>query len=821
MKLINSIFLILLFLNFSYAQSDTANTVIKNLKTCNAVRTTQKITIDGNLNDEAWKTATVFNKFIEWRPSFGKIESDKNRTDVYLLYDDNAFYIAGYCHEASVDSISKELVGRDVVGVNDFVGIIFDTYHDKINGFGYYVTPLGEQFDAKYSSNGEDASWNSVYETQSKIVQDGWVFEMKIPYAAIRFVAKPNQTWGVNITRRRSKSGQQLMWNPVNPNIGGSFLAQFGNLTQINNIKPPVRLSFSPYISINSTNTDKNENIRDNYFTTINGGMDIKYGINQAYTLDATLVPDFGQVQSDNVVLNLSPFEIKYNEYRPFFTEGTELFNKANLLYSRRIGSVNDDVVSQLINVKLKNGDSVVSFNSSNTKIVNAVKVSGRNKKGLGIGVLNAITAPQYATAYIASSKTNEEIEVNPLTNFSVLVLDQTLKNNSSISLLNTNVWRSGMAYDANVTCGLWDFYNKTNTWNFNGKFAVSNLHGYEGEGKNTTGINYAVGYGKVGGRFNFNVWQEFTNDKYQQNDLGYATNPNFFDNGVWATYKWTEPKKWYNRINLNYNAWISMRYKPWDYQNFGTNINANAQLKNLWNVGYNIWYNAASNDFYEPRVSGYVFKRPANWGNGFWINSNDAKKYSASFEFYMANRPSLKGFGFSTTLTNQYRFNSKLTIWLANFVDVTNNGKGFAYYDDTLNSPIVGLRQQLTSENTFNIKYNFNNKMGITFRARHYWSRVYYEGLSLLQPNGDEVLLNTKETATRNVNLFNIDMTYSWQFALGSFITINWKDASWYFNDEKQYFKNFSNTLTQPQHNNFSIKVIYFLDYLNLKKSK
>lgn len=805
-----------IFLLFLFIQS-IAIAQQSNFKDVKAVRSNEKIAIDGILDESAWKNATYFTNMVEWRPSFGKIENEKNKTEIYLLYNDDAFYIAGYCHEPSADSISKELVGRDQVGINDFVGIIFDTYNDKINGFGYYVTPLGEQFDAKYSSNGEDPSWNSVYETQSKIVKDGWTFEMRIPYAAIRFVAKDKQTWGINITRKRNKTGQQYMWNPVNPAIGGSFLAQFGLLTEINNIKPPVRLSFSPYLSFNANHYPYNNINQKNLTTTLNGGMDVKYGINQAFTLDMTLVPDFGQVQSDNLIQNLGPFEVKYNEYRSFFTEGTELFGKGNLFYSRRIGGFPINFGEAYNN--LSANDSVIK-NPIETKLINATKVSGRNKKGLGIGVLNAITASQQAIVLDKSKGETREVETSPLTNYNILVLDQTLKNNSSVSLINTSVLRSGATYDANVTAGLWDFYDKNNNWNFNGKFAVSNLFGLENPGKTTTGLDYAVGFGKVGGRFNFNVWQELCNDKYQQNDLGYFTNNNFFDNGIWASYKWLEPQNWYNRIQLNYNFWYSMRAKPFDYQNTGMNINGNAFLKNLWNVGANIWYNPQSNDFYEPRQQGYVFKRPANWGLGFWINTNESKKYFITYEYYFANRPSVKGFGFTTILSNRYRFNNNFTLSLNNYFDVTNNGKGFAGNDN--GNIIVGLRNRIVVENTFNVKYNFTNKMGLTFRARHYWSNTKHESYMSLQPNGDEIAYNTSNIIGHsNFNFFNVDMTYTWQFALGSFININWKDAIQNFDYETAYFKNLNNTLNTPQNNNFSIKIIYFLDYLSLRKKQ
>ena len=808
-------FLILCFLLFNvslFAQND-----IK-IKEVSAVRTTATFKIDGEIIEEAWRKATLINNFVEWRPSFGKAESAESRTEIYLLYDDKAFYIAGYCHEQNKDSISKELVGRDVVGINDFVGVIFDTYNDKINGFGYFVTALGEQFDAKYSSNGEDGSWSSVYESSSKIVNDGWTFEMRIPYAAIRFVSKPNQTWGMNITRRRTKSGKQFMWNPVNPVVGGNFLAQEGLLKNIDNIKPPVRLSLSPYLSFNANHYPHNNPNLKNFTSAINGGVDVKYGINQAYTLDMTLVPDFGQVQSDNRILNLGPFEVRYDEYRSFFTEGTELFNKGNLFYSRRIGGFPINFGKAYDN--LASTDSVIN-NPIETKLINATKVSGRSSKGLGIGILNAITSAQYATILDKAKGTTREVETSPLVNYNIIVLDQTLKNNSSISFINTSVIRNGTDYDAYNTAALWDFYDKKNIWNFSGKVGASNLVGYGGPGKNLVGYNHAIGFSKTGGRFNFNVWQELASDKYQQNDMGYFTNNNYIDNGLWMGYKWIEPKKWYNRLNLNFNIYYSTRLKPWDFQTVNINTNINSQLKNLWQVGINFYATPKGNDFYEARKTGYLFKRPERWGTGFWVNTNEAKKYSANFRLHTAIRPSLKGFGYNASLYNQFRFNNKLTISLGSDADIINNGIGYAFYDATIDAPIIGLRQRVTLENTMSIKYNFTNKMGLIFRARHYWSKVRHEDYQQLLSDGTLTPFSSTKDASANFNTLNIDMTYTWQFALGSFITFNWKDFSYYDNLEENYFKNFSRTIASPQNNNFSIKIIYFLDYLNFVKKK
>jgi len=154
-------------------------------------RTTSNIKIDGSIDEAAWKEAVPATGLIEWRPTAGTPEDTANKTEVYMLYDNTSVFIGGFCYERTKDSISRELIGRDKVGINDFVGVIIDTYNDKINAVGFYVTPYGEQYDAKYSTGGnEDGSWSAVWDSEAKIHANGWSFEMRIPYSALRFVSK-------------------------------------------------------------------------------------------------------------------------------------------------------------------------------------------------------------------------------------------------------------------------------------------------------------------------------------------------------------------------------------------------------------------------------------------------------------------------------------------------------------------------------------------------------------------------------------------------------------------------------------------------------
>jgi len=797
-----------------------------------AKRTLLPVKIDGQLNEDAWKDAAPALDYTEFRPKIGAKEEFETRTEAYLMYNDEGIYFGGFCHERTKDSIARELAGRDGFGMNDYVGLIFDTYKDNLNGFEYFVTPLNEQWDARMSpvnsdNGGEDFNWNGVWESAVTIHDNGWSFEMFIPYAAIRFGKKEVQDWGINITRRRRKTEQQVTWNPIDPNRNG-FLTQEGYWTGITNIKPPLRLQFSPYFSVYANHYPVNQAGQKNWTSQVNGGMDVKYGINQAFTLDATLIPDFGQVQSDNQVLNLTPFEVQFNEYRSFFTEGTELFGKGNLFYSRRIGGrpIHADDLGQFMTPSEQ-----IIKNPTESKLINATKISGRTQKGLGVGFLNALTSAQHAIVEDINTKVQRKITTNPLTNYNLFVLDQTLKNNSSLSIINTNVWRSGKDYDANVTAGLFDFNDKKNTWNLGGKMALSQQAGYSDPNKVDAGYSQQLYFGKTSGRFNFRLTQEFTDTKYTSNDLGYFTNNNFIDHYGYVSYRWVEPRSFYNRININFNFYLSHLFAQIGnidkrYQRLNLNFNTNVQTKSLHWFGTYFGFNPPQYDFYEPRIFGAVFKRGSSFGFGAWFESNQAKKYYASVEWFNRRYFNFyKMFASDIFLSQNYRFNSKLLLSHRISVMPRTNAIGFSAYGPTNSEAIFARRMVNTIENILFVKYSFTNRMGLTFRARHYLSTVNNKEFFALnkQTGALEKNGNLFANTNQNVNFFNIDMVYTWQFAPGSFLNIVWKDAAFTYSNtiERSYLKNLGNTIESDQNNNISLKVIYFLDYLQLKKKR
>jgi hypothetical protein len=311
--------------------------------------------------------------------------------------------------------------------------------------------------------------------------------------------------------------------------------------------------------------------------------------------------------------------------------------------------------------------------------------------------------------------------------------------------------------------------------------------------------------------------------EKYQQNDMGYFTNNNYFNYGTGLWYKIMQPKSFYNNIRVQVRANYSQRYKPRSFQYFNVNANVNSQLKNLWNVGLNAKFSPEKNDFYEPRVEGRVFKNPGSYTTGFFINTNTAKRYNLSLQGFQSHSSRYNANGTQFIIGNQYRFSDKLSMGLTNNMEWVNRDAGFGFISQAGDSILFGLRNRNTVENIFNVKYNFNIKMGLSFRARHYWSKVHYTRFFNLEQDGYLKEVNTvDQDPNKNLNLFNIDMVYTWQFAPGSFINIAWKDASQLFDQQirNQYHTNFSNVLNTPQQNNFSVKIIYYLDYLSLRHS-
>ena len=796
--------LLLITCTFSYSQKKTLKAVLIN----------DRIIVDGNLDEPQWQTAPIAKDFFMFAPDNGKEVEKGKETEVKILYDNEAIYIGAILYDAEPSKILKELTLRDDQGTSDNFGVFINGFNDGQQDFRFFCTASGTQLDCLATdTNGEDFSWDAIWLSKAKITNKGWVVEMKIPYAALRFSNNKIQTWGINFVRDLKRENSIYVWNKVDNKIN-NVIQQAGNLEGIENIKTPTRLFFLPYSSF-YLNANDNQKTKG----TLKGGMDIKYGINDAFTLDAILIPDFGQTKFDDQILNLGPFEQQFNENRAFFTEGTDLFNKGGLFYSRRIGG------SPSAYPTVGNNEEIIE-NPATVNLINALKVSGRTKGGLGIGVLNAVT--ETTTAKIRSnfdqSIRSEVIE--PLSNYSVLVLDQRFRKNSSLSFINTNVTRDGSFRDGNVSALVWDLNKKENTYNLSGDFKYS----YVNEDGAKTGIASSLNIGETSGQFRYSLGGDIVTKDFDNNDLGINFQTNYYSLYGNANYRILKSTKYFNSFNINLNSFLQFQKETGFVQ--GNNFNINVNINNKKNHYFGLGLNAnplENHDFYEPRAENRYVIIPSRIGSWFYFSSN--YNYKLAFDF----NPSITKldeegritYGFS--MGPRYRFSDRFLLNFNFNFSRQNNNKGFVDSIDndanssTPNAIIFANRNVITYSNTLSGKYSVNSTMTFNLSVRHYWSFADNKNFLSLDNKGKLIdYLNYTNNKNSNFTSWNVDLSYSWWFAPGSQISVLYRNnaANFTRNINSDFGSNVTNLLNNEALNHsFSISMRYFIDYNQAKK--
>ncbi len=804
--------------------SASGQTAVRSLR---AHKLSESIQVDGRLDEAAWSIADTANAFTQIEPVPWADPAQK--TTVKVLYDDDALYIGALLYDTAPDSILSQLTNRDNLGNTDFFDIYISCFRDGINGFRFTVTPSGVQYDAQITAFGEDEFWNAVWQCNTSRTEQGWAAEFKIPYSALRFPEATEQVWDVNFARSIRRRRELSYWNPVNPEIPG-VVNQCGVLRNILNIRPPVRLFLYPYaVGYLETNSDNNGN--RTLTQQLRGGMDLKYGINDAYTLDMALIPDFGQVRSDNVVLNLTPFEVFFEEQRQFFTEGVELFNKGGLFYSRRIGGRPINYGRAF--TEAREGETVV-VNPLESQLINATKISGRNAGGLGLGFFNAVTAPTYAELEHTDGS-RRQVETAPLTNYNVLVADQNLGRNSYFTLINSNVMRAGDSYDANVSGAEFDIRDEQNRVSITGGGAYA--HKFRRNPTNQdNGYRYDIGMNKISGKWNYGAEHSVLSRDYDHNDLGFLRNANYVTSTANVTYRQFSPWWRINRLRSTLEINYDKLFIPNNFVSLGVYHRTLFTTRSFDTYALEVyWEPQGSFDYFEARVPGRVFHRPASLMLGGWVSSDyrrvialDANIYDTRFDRHDWRR-------FYWSVSPRIRFSDRLMFVYEYEQDRFYNEEGFASLESTGES-ILGERDVTVHTNLLSLNYIFTNRMGLTFRLRHYWSTVEYDRFGLLTDAGTlgeplqswqnragetEGLTATGSTRDVSYNAFNIDCWFTWVFSPGSELRVVWKNDIQDNSDIilTDFVDNLDRTLGLGQQNSLSLRVLYFIDYLNVRR--
>lgn len=788
---------------FGYSQKKTLQTKF----------ISDKIIIDGKIDEAIWKSASVATDFVMLEPDNGKPIAENKKTEVKVLYDNEAIYVAALLYDDEPTKILKEITRRDDFGSSELFGVFINGNNDGQQDFRFIVSASDGQADClAIDHNGEDYSWDAVWKSKAVICDFGWVVEMRIPYAALRFSSDKKQTWGVNFFRKIERDRQKYTWNYVDTKLG-TFTQQSGALEGIENIKTPTRLFLLPYSSyyLNANESQKT-------YGTIKGGLDIKYGINDAFTLDVILIPDFGQTKYDDQILNLGPFEQQFNENRPFFTEGTDLFSKGNLLYSRRIGGSPSNYPTTAANEEIID-------NPASVNLINAFKVSGRTKGGLGIGILNAVTEKTSAIIRnIDTQETRREV-VEPLVNYSVLVLDQRFRKNSSITLVNTNVTRNGNFRDANVSALVWDLNTKENAYNLSGDFKYSTIN----DVKDKNGIAASLNFGETSGKYRFNIGSGLVTKEYDKNDLGINFETNYYSLSGGANYRILNSTKHFNSFRANINFYNQFQKETGKLQR--NNININLNVSNKKNNSFGLGINANPfeiYDYYEPRTENRFIINPIRITTWVFYSSNYNKKFAFDINpSYTKAMEEGREF-YEIEIGPRYRFNDKIALnFNFNIVNGLNN-KGFVdSIDDDLNiatpnTIIFANRNLITYSNSLSLKYSISSKMNFNLSLRQYWSYAENKNFLSLEQNGRlKGYIGYNENKNSSFNSWNADVSYTWWFAPGSQLSVLYRNVSANFERDinKNFGQNVSNLLNNDSLNHvFSISLKYFIDYNQLR---
>lgn len=800
--LVVAIIIVLIFLN-SWGQSKFLDLRITS---CN-------IKIDGKIDEQEWKESVIANDFVQYEPYNGNKPSEN--TTLFIKIDDKNLYIAAKCYYLQTPQY-KVITQRDEFGQADYFGFYIDTYNSGTNAYGFFVTTQGVQIDFKIENEQKNFSWDAIWYSAVKNYDSVISIEIKIPFYSIRIPNKDVQTWGINFFRYLQHYREMSSWNYIDNSKSGE-LHQIGKLYLQDKINAPKYLALIPYASSYNLNNNKSKKVYNNF----GFGADIKYNLNESFTLDMMLIPDFSDVSTDAQVLNLSPYEIYYSEKRYFFTEGTEIFNKGNIFYSRRIGKT-PTKYNQI--ERLLNKNQVIIENPYYTQIINATKISGRTGKGMGLGLLNAITGNTFATVLDTINQTYSKILTETWANYNIAVIDIPLKNSSYLSLTNTNYYNPGNNYIANVSALESTIKNKKKSHQL---FLYNSFSNIIKDKKNTPGFYHEMKFQKISGQIRYYFNYSIINDTYNPNDLGYLKENNLIKFQIGGNYNIYKPKGIFlNQFN-NISIVHQRLFSKFKYQSTIVYINTSGKLKDHTSIGANISFSLDSiYDYKEPRAEDRFYLKEPERSMRLWISTNYARPlaYDLSLTSYFTGIPTRKNYkrrqlGYSLTNSFRIRFSDNVLTIYRNDYRLDFNNLGFIGKTANNDTVFFGKRNINYITNTVEAYVNLSKDVSLSLVIRHYWSKILYTEFYQLAPSGVLYPLNEPykyiKNPNINFNILNVDLNYTWNIKPGTFLNLSYRKQITSTTNKiiTDYYENFYQFyLESPHLNSITLKlVVYF----------
>ncbi len=793
---------------------------------------TEKPVIDGKLNDECWKKGTWAGNFRQWIPNEGA--KPTYPTEFNIQYDDKNLYVAIRCHDGEPKKILRQAGVRDEFA-GDMTGVNFDSYHDYRTGFEFTVTAWGQKIDLiLFNPNNWDTNWNAVWKIKTGLEDSAWVAEYEIPLSQLRYSGKDEQVWGMHVWRWISRLQEESDWE-IQSKTGPGVLFNFGELHGIKGLKKSHRLELMPY-TLGDLKTMKAE--PGNPFTEKgralggNIGLDAKIGISSNFTVDLTVNPDFGQVESDPSVMNLTAFETFYEEKRPFFLEGLTIFDykfdNQSLFYSRRIGHSPSLTISPNDNLFVRTPDK--------TSIISAIKFSGTTSKGLSVGLIQSVTANEFAQLSDKNGNRSSTI-VEPLTSYTVArvqkgynagntviggIMTSTNRtiNNNDLEFLNSNAFTGGLDLlhhwkdkeyyvDARI---IGSYINGSK--NAITLLQQSSARYYQRPGasylKYDTSATHLNGWGgkiMVGkgakGRWKYSTGGTWLSPGLELNDLGYMNSADEFNQTNVVSYLINQPAWIFSTYDINLEQFNSWNFNG-TFLGSGAHLAFNSQFKNLWNFSANLIYHSKAVDTKILR-GGWDMMMPQSIMSFGSVNTDQSKKIVASFGYSYEKRGdnSAENYQFTPGITFRPINNLKFGVtadYMKNtdelqYVSTVNTLSGNRYILGTINQKTLGL--------TFRVDLNLTPEFSIQYYGSPFVSLGSYSQLKYVtNPKAgnyddrfsvyqDPVLLNGAyqlydysggprvdyiiENPDFNFHEFRSNLVAKWEYRLGSFIYLVW----------------------------------------------
>lgn len=796
-------FYILIFIFFIHTSivysADTLSVKNKDVK-ISAIKIDSSIKVDGKLDESEWEKALPFNKFIQKDPDEGKNPSEK--TEIYFLYDENALYVGAIMYDSSPDSIISRLTRRDEYVSADQIVIFLDPYFDRRSGYFFSVNAAGTLSDGVlYNDTWDDDSWDAVWEAKAHHNGKGWTAEMKIPFSQLKFHNNGDNIWGINVRRDIARKNERdyLVYVPKTEN---GFVSHFAQLVGLKNINPPGRVEILPYFTTRAEflSHEDGDPFNDGSEYTPGVGVDLRMGIGSNLTLNATVNPDFGQVEIDPAVINLSDVETFFSEKRPFFIEGSTVFrfgrggannywgfnwSNPDFFYSRRIGRVPQGSTTDNDFLNYPDG----------THILGAAKLTGNLGDNFNFGTIQAVTDREFAEIQYEGNRS--KLEVEPLTYYGIFRMQKEFnEGNQAIGFISTSTIRS---FDDNrlrdeinsqaFTFGLdgWTFLDSSKSWVLTGWTGVSHISGTEDritdiqrnsrhyfQRPDATHVNVdssanaLTGYAgrfylnKQKGNFFFNSAFGFITPEFDVNDVGFMWRADAINFHIGGGYQWTDPTNWYRYTEIG-----GAVFRNYD---FGGNITWEGifhfgymQFLNYYSINWNLAYNPETISNNRTR-GGPLSLNPSGYQADLYASSDSRKDFVVDFNIgtyqteYDGNWYIGTGFEFRPLSNLSVSFNPSFNKNIENtqYVDVISDQTAAKTFGKRY---VFGELEQSTISASIRLNWTFTPELSLQLYMQPLISSGNYKNFKeLKEPGTYNYLVYGEEGSTFDRETYTAD---------------------------------------------------------------